>query len=214
MEVRSPADKGIRTAGERRSERHLTAFCTRDGKRLYSHAVFHPEPHPTGGELQGGMSVEREIVLTPEGYRRLKDEINYLSTKRRDEVADRIRDSRQFGDISENAEYDDAKNEQAMLEQRIAGLEEKLRSAKIIEAGDVKTESVGVGTRVTLQNVQNGDMIQYHIVGSAEADPSDHRLSNESPVGRAIMGRRPGDVVNVVVPKGTTKLKIITIERA
>ena len=158
--------------------------------------------------------MEREIVLTPEGYRRLKDEISYLSTKRRDEVADRIRDSRQFGDISENAEYDDAKNEQAMLEQRIAGLEEKLRSAKVIEASDVKTETVGVGTRVTLQNVQNGEMIQYYIVGSAEADPSERRLSNESPVGRAIIGRRPGDVVNVVVPKGTTKLKIITIERA
>jgi transcription elongation factor GreA len=160
------------------------------------------------------MSVEREIVLTPEGYRRIKDEIDYLSTKKRDEVADRIRDARQFGDISENAEYDDAKNEQAMLEQRISGLAEKLRSAKVIEASDVKTESVGVGTRVTLQNVQNGEMIQYHIVGSAEADPSDRRLSNESPVGRAIMGRRPGDVVSVVVPKGTTKLKIITIERA
>ncbi len=158
--------------------------------------------------------MEREIVLTPEGYRRLKDEIDYLSTKKRDEVAERIRDSRQYGDISENSEYDDAKNEQAMLEQRIAVLEEKLRSAKIIESGDVKTESVGVGTRVTLQDMQRGDMLQYHIVGSAEADPTDHKLSNESPVGRAIMGRRPGDVVNVVVPKGTTKLKIITIERA
>ena len=158
--------------------------------------------------------MEREIVLTPEGYRRLKDEIDYLSTKKRDEVAERIRDSRQYGDISENSEYDDAKNEQAMLEQRIAVLEEKLRSAKIIESGDVTTESVGVGTRVTLQDMQRGDMLQYHIVGSAEADPTDHKLSNESPVGRAIMGRRPGDVVNVVVPKGTTKLKIITIERA
>jgi transcription elongation factor GreA len=160
------------------------------------------------------MSVEREIVLTPEGYRRLKDEIDYLSTKKRDEVAERIRDSRQFGDISENSEYDDAKNEQAMLEQRIAVLEEKLRGAKIIESADVKTEAVGLGTRVTLQDMQGGDMLQYHIVGSTEADPTDHRLSNESPVGRAIMGRRPGDVVNVVVPKGTTKLKIITIERA
>jgi transcription elongation factor GreA len=160
------------------------------------------------------MSVEREIVLTPEGYRRLKDEIDYLSTKKRDEVAERIRDSRQYGDITENSEYDDAKNEQAMLEQRIAVLEEKLRSAKIIESGDVKTESVGLGTRVTLQDMQRGDMLQYHIVGSAEADPTDHKLSNESPVGRAIMGRRPGDVVSVVVPKGTTKLKVITIERA
>ena len=158
--------------------------------------------------------MEREIVLTPEGYRRLKDEIDYLSTKKRDEVAERIRDSRQFGDISENSEYDDAKNEQAMVEQRIAVIEDKLRSAKIIESVNVKTESVGLGTRVTLQDMQSGDMLQYHIVGSAEADPTDHRLSNESPVGRAIMGRRPGDVVNVVVPKGTTKLKIITIERA
>jgi len=160
------------------------------------------------------MSVEREIVLTPEGYRRLKDEIDYLSTKKRDEVAERIRDSRQFGDISENSEYDDAKNEQAMVEQRIAVIEDKLRSAKIIESVNVKTESVGLGTRVTLQDMQSGDMLQYHIVGSAEADPTDHRLSNESPVGRAIMGRRPGEVVSVVVPKGTTKLKIITIERA
>jgi len=158
--------------------------------------------------------VEREIVLTPEGYRRLKDEIDFLSTKRRDEVADRIRDARQFGDISENAEYDDAKNEQAMLEQRISVLGDKLRSAKVIESSDVQTETVSVGTRVTLQDVKRGEMLQYHIVGSAEADPSDHRLSNESPVGRAIMGRRPGDVVNVVVPKGTMKLKVITIERA
>ena len=158
--------------------------------------------------------MEREIVLTPEGYRRLKDEIDFLSTKKRDEVADRIRDSRQFGDISENAEYDDAKNEQAMLEQRISVLGDKLRSAKVIESSDVQTETVSVGTRVTLQDVKRGEMLQYHIVGSAEADPSDHRLSNESPVGRAIMGRRPGDVVNVVVPKGTMKLKVITIERA
>ena len=158
--------------------------------------------------------MEREIVLTPEGYRRLKDEIDFLSTKRRDEVADRIRDARQFGDISENAEYDDAKNEQAMLEQRISVLGDKLRSAKVIESSDVQTETVSVGTRVTLQDVKRGEMLQYHIVGSAEADPSDHRLSNESPVGRAIMGRRPGDVVNVVVPKGTMKLKVITIERA
>ena len=158
--------------------------------------------------------MEREIVLTPEGYRRLKDEIDYLSTKKRDEVAERIRDSRLFGDISENSEYDDAKNEQAMVEQRIAVIEDKLRSAKIIESVNVKTESVGLGTRVTLQDMQSGDMLQYHIVGSAEADPTDHRLSNESPVGRAIMGRRPGEVVSVVVPKGTTKLKIITIERA
>jgi transcription elongation factor GreA len=160
------------------------------------------------------MSVEREIVLTPEGYRRLKDEIDYLSTKKRDEVAERIRDSRQFGDITENSEYDDAKNEQAMLEQRIAMLEDKLRSAKVIDASSVSTDAVALGTKVTLQDLRRGDVLQYVIVGSTEADPTDHRLSNESPVGRAILGRRPGDRVSVTVPSGVTRYKILAIERA
>jgi len=158
--------------------------------------------------------VEREIVLTPEGYRRLKDEIDYLSTKKRDEVAERIRDSRQFGDITENSEYDDAKNEQAMLEQRIAMLEDKLRSAKVIDASSVSTDAVALGTKVTLQDLRRGDVLQYVIVGSTEADPTDHRLSNESPVGRAILGRRPGDRVSVTVPSGVTRYKILAIERA
>jgi len=158
--------------------------------------------------------VEREIVLTPEGHRRLKEEIDYLSTKKRDEVAERIRDSRQYGDIAENSEYDDAKNEQAMLEQRIAVLEEKLRSAVVIDASLVNTDTVGIGTKVTLQDMRRGDVLQYSIVGSAEADPTDHRLSNESPVGRAIMGRKPGEKVTVAVPQGTMQLKILAIERA
>jgi len=157
---------------------------------------------------------DREIILTPEGYRRLKEEIDYLSTKKREEVADRIKESRYFGDISENSEYDDAKNEQAMLEQRIFALEEKLRSAIVIDAKDVKTDAVGVGTKVTLQDMQRGDVLQYSIVGSAEANPAQHKLSNESPVGRAIMGRAPDDVVEVTVPQGVMSLKIITIERA
>ena len=158
--------------------------------------------------------MEREIVLTPEGHRRLKEEIDYLSTKKRDEVAERIRDSRQYGDIAENSEYDDAKNEQAMLEQRIAVLEEKLRSAVVIDASLVNTDTVGIGTKVTLQDMRRGDVLQYSIVGSAEADPTDHRLSNESPVGRAIMGRKPGEKVTVAVPQGTMQLKILAIERA
>ena len=117
------------------------------------------------------ISVEREIVLTPEGYRRLKDEIDYLSTKKRAEVAERIRDARQYGDITENSEYDDAKNEQAMVEQRIVVLEEKLRSATVIDSDSVKTDAVGVGTKVTLQDLHRGEIVQYVIVGSAEADP-------------------------------------------
>jgi transcription elongation factor GreA len=158
--------------------------------------------------------LDREIILTPEGYRRLKDEIDYLSTKKREEVAERIKESRYFGDISENSEYDDAKNEQAMLEQRIFALEEKLRSAIVIDAKDVKTDTVGVGTKVTLQDMDRGDVLQYSIVGWAEADPSKHRLSNESPVGHAIIGQAPGDVVTVTVPQGALRLKILTIERA
>ena len=157
---------------------------------------------------------DREIILTPEGYRRLKDEIEYLSTKKREEVADRIKESRYFGDITENSEYDDAKNEQAMLEQRIFALEEKLRSAIVIDANEVTTEVVGVGTKVTIQDVKRGDVVQYSIVGSAEADPTDHKLSNESPVGRAIIGHKPGEVITVAAPRGETKLKIIDIERA
>ena len=157
---------------------------------------------------------EREIILTPGGYRRLKDEIDYLSTKKREEVADRIKEARYFGDISENSEYDDAKNEQAMLEQRIFALEDKLRSAIVIDEKDIKTDVVGVGTKVTIQDVARGDVVQYSIVGSAEADPSDRKLSNESPVGHAIMGHKPGEVVSVRAPRGEIKLKIIDIERA
>lgn len=158
--------------------------------------------------------VDREIILTPEGYRRLKDEVDYLSTTKREEVAERIRNSRDFGDISENSEYDDAKNEQALLEARIYALEEKLRGATVIDSGAIKTDTVGVGTKVTIQDMERGDVVQYAIVGSAEADPTDHKLSNESPVGRAIMGRKPGDKVTVAVPQGSKKFKVLAIERA
>ena len=158
--------------------------------------------------------VDREIILTPEGHRRLKEEIEYLSTVKRDEVAERIRNSRDFGDISENSEYDDAKNEQAMLEARIYALEEKLRSAIIIDSDSVATDKVGVGTKVTLQDMEKGDVVQYAIVGSAEADPSTFKLSNESPVGRAILGHKPGDKVTVSVPKGSKRFKVLAIERA
>ena len=158
--------------------------------------------------------IDREIILTPEGLQRLKEEIEYLSSVKRDEVADRIRAARDFGDISENSEYEDAKNEQAMLEARIYALEERLRSAIVIDSDAVSTDKVGVGTKVTLQDMQAGDVVQYFIVGSAEADPSTLKLSNESPVGRAIIGHKPGDKVTVVVPRGSKKFKVLAIEKA
>jgi transcription elongation factor GreA len=156
----------------------------------------------------------KEVLLTPEGYDRLKEEIEYLTTTKRREVAERIKHAREFGDISENSEYDDAKNEQAMLEQRIATLEERLASARVIDADDVPTDVVGIGSRVRLKDMDANETVEYTVVGSAEANPAEQRLSNESPVGKAIMGRKKGEVVEVAVPRGSIKYKIMDVKAA
>ncbi len=156
----------------------------------------------------------KEVILTPEGYERLRDEIEYLSTTKRREVAERIRIAREFGDIAENAEYDDAKNEQAMLEHRIATLEERLRDARVIEDHEVSSDAVSIGTRVRLKDIEANRTVEYHIVGSAEANPAENKLSNESPVGRAILGRKKGETVEVTAPRGTLKFKILEIKAA
>ena len=156
----------------------------------------------------------KEVILTPEGHAKLKDEIDHLSTVKRREVAERIKQAREFGDISETSEYDDAKNEQAMLEHRIATLEERLKSARVIEKGEVKTDVVGVGTRVRLRDVDAKETVEYTIVGSAEANPAEYKLSNESPVGRAIIGRKKGETVEVSAPRGSLKFKIMDIKAA
>jgi transcription elongation factor GreA len=156
----------------------------------------------------------REVILTPEGLEELKQKIEHLSTDRRREVAERIRAAREFGDIAENAEYDDAKNEQAMLEKQIADLEDKLRSATVIDtpaSGDMVT----VGVTVHVKDQKTGKSQKFKIVGSAEANPAESKLSNESPVGRALMGRKRNEEVSVPVPKGAArKLKITKIEAA
>ena len=156
----------------------------------------------------------KEVILTPEGYEKLKQEIEYLSNEKRREVADRIRIARGFGDIAENAEYDDAKNEQAMLEHRIAQLEERLRSARVIAKGDVKKDVVSVGSKVKLRDIDAKKTVEYHIVGSTEANPAENKLSNESPVGKAILGRKKGEVVEVAAPRGAFKVKILEIKAA
>jgi transcription elongation factor GreA len=153
----------------------------------------------------------KEVILTPEGYEKLKEEIEFLSTDKRREVAERIRIAREFGDIQENSEYDDAKNEQALLEARIARLHEKLRSARVIDTSDLPTGVASVGTRVKVKDVDHGDEDEYEIVGSAEADPGRGRLSNESPVGRALIGHKVGDVVEVTAPAGPIRLEILEI---
>jgi transcription elongation factor GreA len=155
----------------------------------------------------------KDIILTPEGLEKLQSELDLLSTERRREVAERIKEAREFGDISENSEYDDAKNEQAMLEARIAVVQEKLRMATVIEADDLSTDVVQVGSVVHVKDEKTGQSVKYTIVGSAEAKPAENRLSNESPVGRALLGHKRNETVSVQVPRGPArKLKITKID--
>ena len=159
--------------------------------------------------------MQRDVLLTPEGLDKLKDEIEHLSTVKRREVAERIKEAREFGDISENSEYDDAKNEQAMLEARIASLEEKLRSASVINASELDSNVVRVGSLVSVKDESSGKALKYTIVGSTEANPSENRLSNESPVGKGLLGRKKGDTVKVTLPNGKSReLKITKIDVA
>ena len=146
--------------------------------------------------------MSRQSVITPEGLEKLKEEIEHLSTAKRREVAERIKEAREFGDISENAEYDDAKNEQALLEQRIAQLEERLRRATVIDEKDISTDEVQFGSIVHVKDQKTGDSQKFQIVGSTEADPLEHKLSNESPIGKALLGHKRNDVVTVEVPRG------------
>jgi transcription elongation factor GreA len=155
----------------------------------------------------------KDVILTPEGLANLKGELEHLSTIRRREVAARIKEAREFGDISENAEYDDAKNEQAMLEARIAVLEEKLRSATVIDQSELSTDIVHVGSVVHVKD-EVGKSTKYTIVGSAEANPAELRLSNESPVGKALLGHKRGEEVVFATPRGERKLKITKIDVA
>ena len=155
----------------------------------------------------------KDVILTPEGLEKLNDELELLSTERRREVAERIKEAREFGDISENSEYDDAKNEQAMLESRIAQLQEKLRMATVIETTGLSTDVVQIGSVVHVKDEKTGKSVKYTIVGSSEAKPEQNKLSNESPVGRALLGRKRNDTVAVKVPRGPArKLKITKID--
>jgi transcription elongation factor GreA len=155
----------------------------------------------------------KDVILTPEGLEKLRDELELLSTARRREVAERIKEAREFGDIAENAEYDDAKNEQAMLESKIAQLQERLRMATVIDSKELSTDVVQVGSVVHVKDEKTGKSVKYTIVGSAEAKPEESKLSNESPVGRALLGHKRGETVAVQVPRGPArKLKITKID--
>jgi transcription elongation factor GreA len=153
----------------------------------------------------------KDVILTPQGLADLKAELDHLATARRREVADRIKEAREFGEIAENAEYDDAKNEQAMLEARIATLEENLRSATVVDSSALGTDLVRVGSIVHVKDAE-GKSNKYTIVGSAEANPAQMKLSNESPVGKALLGHKRGEEVRIVTPRGERTMKITKID--
>lgn len=152
-----------------------------------------------------------EVILTPDGYRRLEEELEHLRTVRRKEIAEKIKTAISFGDISENSEYDDAKQEQAFVEGRIISLEKMLRNARVIEEGEISTETVGIGSIVLLKDLEYDEELEYTVVSSAEANPNENKISNQSPVGRAITGRPVGQIVEVAVPAGTLKYEILAI---
>lgn len=163
------------------------------------------------------MENSKEILLTQEGHDKIVEELEYLKAVKRGEVAERIKIAISFGDISENAEYDEAKNEQAQMEERIFKLENQLRVAKIINESEIDHEKVTVGSIVKIEikdsSMKKAEIEEYTIVGSAEADPSEDRISNESPVGNALLGKKVGDKLSIQVPNGTAKIKVIEIRR-
>ena len=156
---------------------------------------------------------EKEVLLTQEGYNNLEKELNYLKTEKRAEVADRIKVALGFGDLSENSEYDEAKTAQAENENKIAQLEDKLRHAKIIDEKDIDTETVQVGNIVKVLDMEFDEKIEYTIVGSTEVNLAENKISNESPLGEALLGAKRNNVVEVKAPAGVMKYKILSIKK-
>lgn len=156
---------------------------------------------------------EKEVLLTGSGIKKLEDELHNLKSVKRREIAERIKTAIEFGDITENSEYEASKNEQAFIEGRIITLDKMLRHACIIDTSQAPEDTVSVGATVLLKDLEYGDEIEYTIVGSAEADPNANKISNESPVGRAILGQKAGAVVDVKVPAGILKYELLDVHK-
>jgi transcription elongation factor GreA len=160
------------------------------------------------------MSESKKFLMTYEGVKKLEEELDYLKTIKRVEIKEKIKVARSFGDLSENAEYDEAKNEQAFVEGRIATLENMLKNASVVDEGDISTDKVGVGSKVKVKDYDFDEIMDLNIVGSAEANPAENRISNESPVGKSLIGKKVGDVVEVPIPDGISKYEILEIRTA
>jgi len=156
---------------------------------------------------------EKEVLLTPDGLKKLEEELENLKSVKRREVAERIKVAIGYGDISENSEYEDAKNEQAFIEGRIITLEKMLRNARIINNDEIDLNTVSIGSTVVVEDLEFNETLEYTIVGTAESDPLKNKISNESPVGRAIIGKTKGTTVEVSVPAGIIQYKIVDIKR-
>lgn len=159
------------------------------------------------------MAEEKEVLLTKEGLDKLEAELEYLKSVRREEVAERIKQAIAFGDITENSEYEDAKNEQAFIEGRIITLEKTLKNARLMEDGEIRTDVVSLGSKVTLKEMKSGREIHVTLVSSVESKLKDGKISNESPVGKAVMGKKVNSIVTVDAPAGPIKYKIIKVDR-
>ncbi|MGB9678912.1 MAG: transcription elongation factor GreA [Thermoanaerobacteraceae bacterium] len=155
----------------------------------------------------------KPVILTYEGLKKLEEELDYLKSVKRGEVAEKIKQARAFGDLSENSEYDEAKNEQAFVEGRIATIEAMLKNAKVIDEEDINLDHVSIGCTVKVFDESFKEEVEYTIVGSAEADPMSNKISDESPIGKALIGKKAGEVVSVEVPAGIINLKIIEIRK-
>lgn len=156
---------------------------------------------------------EKEVILTQEGYNNLEKELEYLKTEKRVEIAERIKVALGFGDLSENSEYDEAKNSQSENEVKIAELENKLRYAKVIDEKDIDTKTVQIGNTVQLHDIEFDEDVEYTIVGSTEVNLAENRISNESPIGRALLGSKKGATVDVEAPAGVIQYKILSIKK-
>jgi transcription elongation factor GreA len=166
-----------------------------------------------GKKGRESMNNDKEVILTLEGLAKLEKELEILKTVKRREVAERIKQALEFGDISENSEYEDAKNEQGFIEGRILLIGKMLRNAKVIDEQEIHADVVSIGSKVTLIETNGTNEVEYMIVGSAEADPDQAKISNESPVGRSLMGQKVGSIINVNVPIGTIQYKIKAIKK-
>ena len=159
------------------------------------------------------MSEAKKYIMTYEGVKKLEEELEHLKTVKRKEITEKIKVALGYGDLSENSEYDEAKNEQAFTEGRIIQLENMLKNAEVVDENDISTDVVSIGSKVKVKDYEFDEEVDYTIVGSAEADPMEYKISNESPVGRGLMGKKVGDIVEVTVPGGVNKFEVLEIRR-